>query len=571
MTMNSPCISSVSPLQSTSHSVGLHNDEKYPNRRRHSLSIHRMIKRKQRQHQSSFNRHQHKHQVSKSPKVVTQFHSRKRSLHHHQHNTDKDDHHVVPNAPRPSLKYNKENVLFVKPNHHLSKFQLDDQTNHSNNNNDQCSIEQHERILPREINITTSTPFMKSFTNCSTLLNSALVGAPRLALNVSFRNNPHEPDNITNVGHVDNMRYSPNVTPIMNVISTSLSYDQENSIYDHNVDDQNEIELSDIHNTSNNHNNELLKPIKIYPTYQTLPTCTNDVSLLGGFRCRICLEEGDETEALLSPCRCKGTVGLVHRKCLEKWLLTSGKPNCELCGYAYIMTPSKRRHSSQLSTAPIRRLSNELRSIRDWLSWPRTRRHLIADIICMILLTPATYIGVYFCALGAFGYAEYNPFAWQVFGLWGLAVLLILLLTTWMILAIRHHVGNFRSYQHYQQQVALAEAARLSALPRYRFSVQPRPRGSSVVLYTIHKEQDSSPLSIHETQLAMSSSSTENVDLSTSINREESTGNSSKYTNGNQKIVVSVELTTVPEVTEEMSVSNSNTNNSNNVTYTNIV
>ncbi|XP_018646269.1 membrane associated ring finger 1,8, putative [Schistosoma mansoni] len=390
------------------------------------------------------------------------------------HQDDHNDEYVL-NAPRPSLKFNEDNILFVKKEN-LSKFNEE-----LLNENDLDPI--HKEPI-------SSTPFYKSTTKSlhkGSLFNLALIVV----------------------------------------------------------------------------NNELVKPTKISHTYNPL---SNETSLMI-FRCRICLDENDhnnETESLLSPCRCKGTVGLVHRKCLEKWLLTSGKPNCELCGYAYIMTPSK-RHSSQFSTLnQIRRFSNEIRSFRDWLRWERTRRHLIADIICMILLTPATYIGVYFCVIGAFGYAELNPYSWQVFGLWGLAVLLVLLLTIWMILAIRHHLGNYRSYQHHQQQMALAEANRLSALPRYRFSIQPRPRGSSVVLYTIHREQESSPLPKHETQVSMNSS-IESLDINSLNNRGVESSCSNKYPNGNQKIVVSVELTTVPEVAEEMSTSN------NKVSFDNIV
>ncbi|VDQ12912.1 unnamed protein product [Trichobilharzia regenti] len=103
-------------------------------------------------------------------------------------------------------------------------------------------------------------------------------------------------------------------------------------------------------------NDQPIQPSKLAYTF-TQPSkqnssCnqTNNNHSLIIFRCRICLEEeGDDPDGLMSPCRCKGTVGLVHRNCLEKWLLTSGKPSCELCGYAYIMTPSKRR-SSQFST-----------------------------------------------------------------------------------------------------------------------------------------------------------------------------------------------------------------------------
>lgn len=46
--------------------------------------------------------------------------------------------------------------------------------------------------------------------------------------------------------------------------------------------------------------------------------------------CRIC-HEGGVGEGLLSPCYCTGTLGAVHKSCLEKWLSSSNTSYCELC------------------------------------------------------------------------------------------------------------------------------------------------------------------------------------------------------------------------------------------------
>lgn len=46
--------------------------------------------------------------------------------------------------------------------------------------------------------------------------------------------------------------------------------------------------------------------------------------------CRIC-HEGAGGETLLSPCDCTGTLGKVHKSCLEKWLSSSNTSYCELC------------------------------------------------------------------------------------------------------------------------------------------------------------------------------------------------------------------------------------------------
>lgn len=53
-------------------------------------------------------------------------------------------------------------------------------------------------------------------------------------------------------------------------------------------------------------------------------------SLSEGPICRIC-HEGACGEPLLSPCNCTGTLGTVHKSCLEKWLSSSNTSYCELC------------------------------------------------------------------------------------------------------------------------------------------------------------------------------------------------------------------------------------------------
>ncbi|CAH2991893.1 unnamed protein product [Chilo suppressalis] len=60
--------------------------------------------------------------------------------------------------------------------------------------------------------------------------------------------------------------------------------------------------------------------------------------------CRICHSGealSNELGQLISACSCRGTVGRVHIKCLERWLTESGKSRCELCGTRYI---TKRVH-----------------------------------------------------------------------------------------------------------------------------------------------------------------------------------------------------------------------------------
>ncbi|NXT24038.1 MARH3 ligase, partial [Syrrhaptes paradoxus] len=50
--------------------------------------------------------------------------------------------------------------------------------------------------------------------------------------------------------------------------------------------------------------------------------------------CRIC-HEGSSQEDLLSPCQCMGTLGTIHRTCLEHWLSSSNTSYCELCHFRF--------------------------------------------------------------------------------------------------------------------------------------------------------------------------------------------------------------------------------------------
>ena len=50
--------------------------------------------------------------------------------------------------------------------------------------------------------------------------------------------------------------------------------------------------------------------------------------------CRICHEGGSSGE-LVSPCECSGTLAMVHRACLERWLTSSNSSHCELCRYQF--------------------------------------------------------------------------------------------------------------------------------------------------------------------------------------------------------------------------------------------
>lgn len=51
---------------------------------------------------------------------------------------------------------------------------------------------------------------------------------------------------------------------------------------------------------------------------------------LGMNQCRICLDV-DNSKALISPCRCKGSAGFVHPACLDRWRSVRTSFRCEIC------------------------------------------------------------------------------------------------------------------------------------------------------------------------------------------------------------------------------------------------
>ena len=106
--------------------------------------------------------------------------------------------------------------------------------------------------------------------------------------------------------------------------------------------------------------------------------------------CRICHEGESGGERLISPCRCSGSVGLIHRSCIEKWLTIVNNDVCELCKQKYSVTRHPRPFSS-------------------WLCEPAVgddQRNLVGDGVCFLLLTPLAGISAYLCASGAAFYFQ---------------------------------------------------------------------------------------------------------------------------------------------------------------------
>ncbi|XP_077564791.1 E3 ubiquitin-protein ligase MARCHF2-like [Haemaphysalis longicornis] len=81
--------------------------------------------------------------------------------------------------------------------------------------------------------------------------------------------------------------------------------------------------------------------------------------------CRICFR-GARAGSLLTPCNCRGTIGFVHKACLEEWLSRRNTDECNICSYKF-------------------QVERTAKSLWDWLSDPNTQANRWYILIDMSL------------------------------------------------------------------------------------------------------------------------------------------------------------------------------------------
>lgn len=163
--------------------------------------------------------------------------------------------------------------------------------------------------------------------------------------------------------------------------------------------------------------------------------------------CRIC-HEGDGKEDLVSPCRCTGTVGLVHKSCMERWLSTRTNTNdrCEICNYTFVTA----RYPKSL-----------LEWIRSDENSGSQRRGLMGDVTCFMLLTPLAIVSSFLCVEGAKRQVLWGN-SLEAGCLMALATFLITVYFVWNILTIRFHLKIFLRWRLKNQNVKLLRVQRIS-------------------------------------------------------------------------------------------------------------
>ncbi|CAH2209430.1 jg23248 [Pararge aegeria aegeria] len=164
--------------------------------------------------------------------------------------------------------------------------------------------------------------------------------------------------------------------------------------------------------------------------------------------CRICHSgEAVSTELgrLISACSCRGTVGRVHVKCLERWLTESGKSRCELCGTKYV---TKRVHKFGV-----------LKALAMWIL-SNNSKHMIVDFFGIMIMTPIAVVAAGLTGKTFAGLMEQNQLTpWPLASTFVLACMTLVCYYCWVVSALtRHALGWWIWYRsHYEVRLQLQE------------------------------------------------------------------------------------------------------------------
>ncbi len=154
--------------------------------------------------------------------------------------------------------------------------------------------------------------------------------------------------------------------------------------------------------------------------------------------CRICQDSKNSREALISPCKCSGSMGFFHISCLEKWLGHSQSNKCEVCKFEYKTVRVSKPFSEWFH-----------RGCR-----PSERRYAFVDLFCFTLLTPLGCISCWLCIQGALEYYN-NAEPWTGFGLIMLSTFLLIMYLFWALITIRYHVTTYLKWRRRNQTVQI--------------------------------------------------------------------------------------------------------------------
>ncbi|OWF41329.1 uncharacterized protein LOC110462628 [Mizuhopecten yessoensis] len=148
------------------------------------------------------------------------------------------------------------------------------------------------------------------------------------------------------------------------------------------------------------------------------PTDTSD----GVVVCRICHDD-DSDHALISPCFCSGSMGMLHMSCLEQWLGTSDTTKCEICQFQFSINKKPRSCKWFLTNKKL----------------GRERRLLLADMCCCMWYAPSTIATTLSCLIGATHFTSAKK-SWEATSLILLATVNMCFFMLWCGFAFRRNL-----------------------------------------------------------------------------------------------------------------------------------
>ncbi|XP_038223218.1 uncharacterized protein LOC119840604 [Zerene cesonia] len=161
--------------------------------------------------------------------------------------------------------------------------------------------------------------------------------------------------------------------------------------------------------------------------------------------CRIC--HGGESLSpelgqLISACSCRGTVGRVHVKCLERWLTESGKSRCELCGTRYA---TRRVHRYGV-----------LRALVMWIL-SQNAKQLMVDSLGIMLMSPLAVLAAWLSGrtLAGLMTQETHATPWPLASTFVLACMTLVCYYCWIVSAATRHALGWWIWYRSQYEVRL--------------------------------------------------------------------------------------------------------------------
>ncbi|CAB3257851.1 unnamed protein product [Arctia plantaginis] len=161
--------------------------------------------------------------------------------------------------------------------------------------------------------------------------------------------------------------------------------------------------------------------------------------------CRIC-HGGDglvnELGSLISACSCRGTVGRVHIKCLERWLTESGKSRCELCGTRYA---TRRVHRYGVPRALVM-----------WIL-SQNAKQLMVDSLGIMLMSPLAVLAAWLSGrtLAGLMTQESHVTPWPLASTFVLACMTLVCYYCWIVSAATRHALGWWIWYRSQYEVRL--------------------------------------------------------------------------------------------------------------------